>query len=82
MDRGAWWVTVHGGHKESAITERACTSVLTIGVKSKLGQNVNSRGGMKEGRDRSLPPQALQPRPFNLKSYTGGGLGAARLARR
>ena len=37
---------------------------------------------MKEGRDCSLPPQALQPGPFNLKSHTGGGMGAARLARR
>ena len=82
MDRGAWWVTVHGGHKESAMTEHICTSVLTIWVKSKLGQKVNSRGGLKEGRDHSLPPQALQPGPFNLKSHTGGGLGAARLARR
>ena len=30
MDRGAWWATVHGGHKESEMTEHACTSVLTI----------------------------------------------------
>ena len=22
MDRGAWWATVHGGHKESDMTER------------------------------------------------------------
>ena len=22
MDRGAWWVTVHGGHKKLDITER------------------------------------------------------------
>ena len=22
MDRGAWWVTVHGGHKESDTTQR------------------------------------------------------------
>jgi len=22
MDRGAWWATVHGGHKESDITEQ------------------------------------------------------------
>ena len=22
MDRGSWWVTVHGGHKESDTTER------------------------------------------------------------
>ena len=21
MDRGAWWATVHGGHKESDVTE-------------------------------------------------------------
>ena len=25
MDRGAWWATVHGGHKESDTTERART---------------------------------------------------------
>ena len=23
MDRGAWWATVHGGHKESAMTKHA-----------------------------------------------------------
>ena len=23
MDRGAWWATVHGGHKESDMTEHA-----------------------------------------------------------
>ena len=22
MDRGAWWATVHGGHKKSGMTER------------------------------------------------------------
>ena len=22
MDRGAWWATVHGGHKESGTTEQ------------------------------------------------------------
>ena len=22
MDRGGWWATVHGGHKESATTEQ------------------------------------------------------------
>ena len=25
MDRGAWWATVHGGHKESDTTERRRT---------------------------------------------------------
>ena len=25
MDRGAWWATVHGGHKESDTTERLTT---------------------------------------------------------
>ena len=25
MDRGAWWATVHGGHKESDTTERTHT---------------------------------------------------------
>ena len=25
MDRGAWWATVHGGHKESDMTERLST---------------------------------------------------------
>ena len=25
MDAGAWWITVHGGHKESDTTEHACT---------------------------------------------------------
>ena len=25
MDRGAWWATIHGGHKESDMTERLST---------------------------------------------------------
>ena len=25
MDRGAWWATVHGGHKELDMTERLST---------------------------------------------------------
>ena len=24
MDRGTWWTTVHGGSKESDMTERLC----------------------------------------------------------
>ena len=24
MDRGAWWAIVHGGHKESDLTEHMC----------------------------------------------------------
>ena len=28
MDRGPWWVTVHGGHKESAKTEQLTHSVI------------------------------------------------------
>ena len=28
MDRGAWWATVHGGHKESDTTERLSTTYL------------------------------------------------------
>ena len=27
MDRGAWWATVHGGHKESDTTERLTLSL-------------------------------------------------------
>ena len=27
MDRGAWWATVHGGHKESETTERLTLSL-------------------------------------------------------
>ena len=27
MDRGAWWATVHGGHKESDTTERLSTGL-------------------------------------------------------
>ena len=26
MDRGAWWATVHGGHKESDMTEQLSTA--------------------------------------------------------
>ena len=25
MDRGSWWATVHGGHKESDMTEQLST---------------------------------------------------------
>ena len=28
MDRGAWWATVHGAHKESDTTERLSTTYL------------------------------------------------------
>ena len=28
MDRGDWWATVHGGHKESDTTEHAYISML------------------------------------------------------
>ena len=28
MDRGGWWVTVHGGHKESDVTEHTCVMSL------------------------------------------------------
>ena len=28
MDRGAWWATVRGGHKESDTTERLSTTYL------------------------------------------------------
>ena len=27
MDRGAWWATVHGGHKESDMTLPVCTEL-------------------------------------------------------
>ena len=30
MDRGAWWATVHGGQKESDMTEHACTYTYII----------------------------------------------------
>ena len=29
LDRGAWWVTVHGGHKELGVTERMHTHTHT-----------------------------------------------------
>ena len=29
INRGAWWATVHGGHKESDMTERARTRAHT-----------------------------------------------------
>ena len=32
MDRGAWWATVHGGHKESDITEQLNNNNLEISV--------------------------------------------------
>ena len=28
MDRGAWWATVHGGHKESAMDETTNTLLM------------------------------------------------------
>ena len=79
MDRGAWWATVHGGHKESAMTEHACTPVLSqVQSWSECQQQ-----GRDEGRQALFPSSpGTQPGPFNLKSHTGGGLGAARLARR
>ena len=30
MDRGAWWVTVQGGHKESNTTERLTLSLFHV----------------------------------------------------
>ena len=30
MDRGAWWATVHGGHKESEMTEHTHTKLKQI----------------------------------------------------
>ena len=27
MEKGAWWATVHGGHKESVMTERLTLSL-------------------------------------------------------
>ena len=32
MDRGAWWATVHGGHKESDMTEQLNNNNLEISV--------------------------------------------------
>ena len=32
MDRGAWWATVHGGHKESDMTEQLNNDNLEISV--------------------------------------------------
>ena len=28
MNRGAWWATVHWGHKESDVTEHTCTHAM------------------------------------------------------
>ena len=30
MDRGAWWATVHGGHKELNTTEQLSTTYSTV----------------------------------------------------
>ena len=30
MDRGSWWATVHGGHKESDTTEDAHTTPFLV----------------------------------------------------
>ena len=30
MDRGAWWATVHGGHKELDVTERQHAHTLQL----------------------------------------------------
>ena len=30
MDRGAWWAIVHGGHKESDMTEQLTLSLLLL----------------------------------------------------
>ena len=30
MDRGAWWATVHGGHKELDITEQLSMHVIFV----------------------------------------------------
>ena len=32
MDRGAWWVTVHGGHKESDTMECLSNFLLSAGI--------------------------------------------------
>ena len=37
MDRGAWWATVHGGHKELNTTERLSTAQLKNQWTSNLG---------------------------------------------
>ena len=29
MDRGAWWATVHGGHKDSDVTEQLTHTLFT-----------------------------------------------------
>ena len=41
MDRGAWWATVHGGHKEWDMTERLSPAQHMI-PKSMLGLTVDS----------------------------------------
>ena len=30
MDKGAWWVIIHGGHKESDITEQQILTYLSV----------------------------------------------------
>ena len=42
MDRGAWWATVHGGHKELDITEQSSMHVIfEILVSMSLSLKIN-----------------------------------------
>ena len=44
MDRGVWHATVHGGHKESDMTEWLSTSILPLTpLPSRLAINIDDK---------------------------------------
>ena len=66
MDRGAWWVTVHGSHKESDTTEANEASIISLefpsGTRVKNPVNAGDVGsipglGRSPGEGNSYPLQ-------------------------
>ena len=45
MDRGAWWATVHGGHKESDKTERLTNTNIQIYNNNIISLKIQMTGG-------------------------------------
>ena len=52
MDRGAWWATVHGGYKESNMTERLTLSLTKCRhpVPAPPGVHIESGSGEHKGQ--------------------------------
>ena len=75
MDRGVWWATVHGGHKESDMTEWLTLS-LWHSLKPKAQFRVwNTKRAYSHNEDKTLQSLPPPPRPqiitLKLQSQEG-----------